>query len=425
MRNIKYLHAGTIILLLVVGTAKTETTYIHCGKLIDVKNLEVLSERTIIVNTNVIEAVEEGYRNEDGAIDLKSSTCMPGLMDMHVHLQSEYSPKAQIERTTLHSADYAIRGVVFANKTLQAGFTLVRDLGSDRETIIALRNAINQGLVPGPRIFAATKPIATTGGHADPTNSLRHDLMGDPGPVEGVINGPDEARQAVRQRYKDGADFIKITATGGVLSVAKSGQNAQFQDLELDAIVRTANDYGMNVAAHAHGTEGMKRAVEAGVHSIEHGTFMTPEVMRLMKRKGTWYVPTITAGEWVSRKAEIDGFFPDLVRPKAAAIGPKVQGTFAAAYKAGVKIAFGTDSGVPAHGDNALEFVYMVEAGMPALEAIQSATLKGAELMGFEETLGTLEPGKIADIVAVPGDPSSDISLMMKVNFVMKNGKVY
>jgi imidazolonepropionase-like amidohydrolase len=406
-------------------SAQAESVVIHCGRLIDVEALEILSEQSIVVNANLIEAIEPGYRESTGAIDLKESTCMPGLMDMHVHMLNEYNPRRRVERLTLHSADYAIRGVVHARTTLASGFTLVRDLGADRQTIVALRNAINKGLVPGPRIYAATKSIATTGGHADPTNSLRHDLMGDPGPVDGVINGPDEARQAVRQRYKDGADVVKITATGGVLSVAKSGQNAQFQQLELEAIIDTAKDYGMHVAAHAHGTEGMRRAVEAGVHSIEHGTFMTADVMKLMKRKGTWYVPTIIAGRWVAEKSETDGFFPELVRPKAAAIGPKIQGTFANAYKAGVKIAFGTDSGVSPHGDNALEFTYMVEAGMPPLETIQSATLRGAELMGMEDILGTLEPGKLADIIAVPGNPVDDIGLMMKVNFVMKNGEVY
>jgi len=417
----------TLIYMALTGivSAQAESVVIHCGKLIDVEKLDILSEQTIVVNANLIETIEPGYRESAGAIDLKESTCMPGLMDMHVHILNEYNPRRHVERLTLNSADFAIRGVVYARKTLESGFTLVRDLGADRETIVALRNAINKGLVPGPRIYAATKSIATTGGHADPTNSLRHDLMGDPGPVDGVINGPDEARQAVRQRYKDGADVIKITATGGVLSVAKSGQNAQFQQPELEAIIETAKDYGMHVAAHAHGTEGMKRAVEAGVHSIEHGTFMTADVMKLMKRKGTWYVPTIIAGKWVAEKSEIEGFFPDLVRPKAAAIGPKIQGTFARAYKAGVKIAFGTDTGVSAHGDNALEFGYMEEAGMPALETIQSATIRGAELMGLEHTLGTLEAGKLADIIAVPGDPSVDIGLMMKVNFVMKNGEVY
>lgn len=408
-------------------SVSAELTALQCGKLLDVETLVLRKEQTIIVDGDKIARVDDGMQAPRGAsiVDLKDSTCMPGLMDMHVHLTSQYSARTYIERFTLNSADYAIRAVVNADKTLQAGFTTVRDLGSDRETIIALRNAIDAGSVPGPRIFAATKSIATTGGHADPSNSMRHDLMGDPGPLAGVINGPDEARQAVRQRYKDGADLIKITATGGVLSVAKSGQNAQFTEEELAAVISTASDYGMHVAAHAHGTEGMKRAVKAGIHSIEHGTYMTAEVMRLMKRHGTWYVPTIIAGKWVAEKSAIDGFFPELVRPKAAAIGPLIQDTFARAYKSGVKIAFGTDTGVSAHGDNAKEFAYMVEAGMPPLEALRSATLRAAQLLGNENQVGTIAAGKLADIIAVPGDPNTDISLMMRVNFVMKGGVIY
>jgi len=424
MRN---LSAGVALLAMMTPSVFAELTALQCGKLLDVKSLALLDEKTIIVEGDKISSLGDGLLTPGNAriVDLKDSTCMPGLMDMHVHLASQYSAQTYMERFSLNSADYAIRSVVNADKTLQAGFTTVRDLGSDRETIIALRNAVNAGSVPGPRIFAATKSIATTGGHADPSNSLRHDLMGDPGPLAGVINGADEARQAVRQRYKDGADLIKITATGGVLSVAKSGQNAQFTDAELAAVISTAGDYGMHVAAHAHGTEGMKRAVEAGIHSIEHGTYMTAEVMRLMKRHGTWYVPTIIAGKWVAEKSAIDGFFPELVRPKAAAIGPLIQDTFARAYKSGVKIAFGTDTGVSAHGDNAREFAYMVEAGMPPLEALRSATLHTAQLLGNEKQVGTVAAGMLADIISVPGDPSADINLMMRVNFVMKGGAIY
>lgn len=249
--------------------------------------------------------------------------------------------------------------------------------------------------------------------------------MGDPGPQEGVINGVDQAREAVRQRYKNGAGLIKITATGGVLSVAKSGQNPQFTDEELRAIVESAADYDMHVAAHAHGAEGMKRAIRAGVRSIEHGTFMDEEAMELMKQHGTFYVPTILAGKTVAEKAEEEGFFPELVRPKAAAIGPKIDETFARAYRAGVKIAFGTDSGVSHHGDNAREFQYMVEGGMSPMQAIQSATVVAAQLLGLEDRLGTLEKGKIADIIAVDGDPLADITALQKVSFVMKEGVVY
>jgi imidazolonepropionase-like amidohydrolase len=414
---------------LITGLPAQAATLLHCGKLIDVTSLKVLESQTIRVEANKISAVDAGYTaptGDDEALDLKDSTCMPGLMDMHVHLTHELGPGSYMERFVLNGPQYAIRATLNAEKNLLAGFTLVRNLG-DRGygAPMAVRDAINNGAVPGPRIWAVGKSIATTGGHADPTNGSKRSIAFDVGPQGGVINGPYEARAAVRQRYKNGADLIKITATGGVLSVAKSGQNPQFMMDELEAIVATARDYGMKVAVHAHGTEGIYRAVKAGVDSIEHGTYMDEKTMKLMKRNGTWYVPTVIAGKWVAEKAEIDGFFPELVRPKAATIGPLIQNTFATAYKYGVPIAFGTDSGVSAHGDNAREFEYMVEAGMPALEAIRSATLNTAKLVGVEDTLGVIEAGKLADIVAVPDDPREDITTMMRVNFVMKDGKVY
>ncbi|WP_102794723.1 metal-dependent hydrolase family protein [Bowmanella denitrificans] len=402
-------------------------TYIHAGQLISAADNKAQKNMTIIVEGNQIIDVKAGYQppaEDDQLIDLRNSTLMPGLMDMHTHLSSQQGPGSYMERFTLNEADYALKGVYFAKKTLDAGFTTVRNLGDGYNETVALRNAINNGLVPGPRIYTAAKSIATTGGHADPTNGRSKALMGDPGPNDGVINGEAEARQAVRQRYKDGADLIKITATGGVLSVAKSGQNPQFMQDELNAIVATAKDYGMKVAVHAHGKEGMKRAILAGVDSIEHGTYMDKEVISLMKKHGTYYVPTVMAGEWVAQKAKIDGFFPALVRPKAAAIGPLIKETFSRAYKAGVKIAFGTDSGVSAHGDNGREFALMVEAGMPAIEAIRSATFHGAELLGVSEQLGTVEKGKLADLVAVAGDPLTDIGMMSNIQFVMKDGEV-
>ena len=251
--------------------------------------------------------------------------------------------------------------------------------------------------------------MATTGGHADPTNGLRGEFRRDAGPDDGVINSPEEARRAVRRRYKDGADLIKLTATGGVLSLASSGDNPQFTAEELRAVVEAARDYEFTVAVHAHGTEGMKRAVLAGVTSIEHGTYMTDEVMELMKQRGTYLVPTLMAGAFVAEKAKEPGYFPAVVRPKAAAIGPVMQSTFARAYVAGVKIAFGTDSGVSPHGDNAKEFELMVAGGMPPMTAIQSATLEAAKLLRIEDRLGTLEQGKIADLVAVPGQSPIEI----------------
>ncbi|GAB3025691.1 metal-dependent hydrolase family protein [Bowmanella dokdonensis] len=420
--------ALTLLAGLGLACSAQAATYIHAGKLITAKNDKLLTEMTVIVEGNQITNVMEGYIQpgaEDTLVDLKDSTLMPGLMDMHTHISSQQGPGAYMERFTLNEADYALKGVHYAGKTLDAGFTTIRNLGDSHNESVALRKAIEQGLVKGPRIYTAAKTIATTGGHGDPTNGRAKAIMGDPGPNEGVVNGVAEARQAVRQRYKDGADLIKITATGGVLSVAKSGQNPQFMEDELKAIVDTARDYGMTVAVHAHGKEGMKRAIEAGVTSIEHGTYMDKEVINLMKKHGTYYVPTVLAGNWVAEKAKIDGFFPELVRPKAAAIGPLIQETFARAYKAGVKIAFGTDSGVSAHGDNGQEFVLMVEAGMPAIEAIRAATYHGAKLLNIEDQLGTVEAGKLADLVAVPGNPIEDISRMNQINFVMKDGQVY
>lgn len=386
----------------------------------------MLTSTTIVIEGAAITRVEAGVKPAaagDTVVDLSAHTCMPGLIDMHVHLTGEYSAASQIERFTLDPPDYAFRSVRFAERTLLAGFTAVRDLGGD--VSISLRNAINQGYIKGPRVYAAGRSLATTGGHADPTNGMREDLARHPTPEQGVINSVEDARRAVRQRYKEGADAIKITATGGVLSVASSGQNAQFTEDEIRAIVEIAKDYGFRVAAHAHGAEGLKRAVRAGVASIEHGTYLDEEGMALMKQHGTYYVPTIIAGKWVEEKSRIPGFFPEVVRKKAAEIGPLIQETFARAHKAGVKIAFGTDSGVSAHGDNAREFGYMVQAGMPALAAIRSATLDAATLLGQEAKLGTIEAGKSADVVAVAGDPTTDIALMTRVNFVMKDGVVY
>lgn len=415
-----------LLALLYTLAIAAQKTIIHCGQLVDVKNLQLQKEMTIIVDGNKIVDVQKGYTAAgatDKLIDLKSKTVMPGLIDMHVHLESETNPGRYMEAFTFNPADYAYQSVVFAERTLMTGFTAVRDLGGSGVNI-SLRNAINKGLIKGPRVYTAGKSIATTGGHADPTNGYRRDLMEDPGPDAGVVNGTDEAAKAVRQRYKEGSDVIKITASGGVLSVAKSGENPQFTEAEIKAIVETAKDYGFKVAAHCHGKEAMKRAVVAGVSSIEHGTYMDEEVMGLMKKMGTYFVPTITAGKSVADSAKKPGYFPDLVTPKALAIGPKIQSTFAKAYKEGVKIAFGTDAGVYAHGKNWMEFVYMNEAGMPVLEAIRSATLAAADLLG-DDRIGVIEKDKLADIIAIDGDPVKDIKSMGKVKFVMKNGVVY
>jgi imidazolonepropionase-like amidohydrolase len=415
------------LISITLSTAVGQKSFIHCGSLIDGKSNDVQTQMTIVIEGNKITAVQKGFTKPAGdekLIDLSQKTVMPGFIDMHVHLEGETNKDQALQRFTFNEADIAFRSTVFAKKTLLAGFTTVRDLGGSGVNI-ALRNAIAQGLVVGPRVITAGKSIATTGGHADPTNSYRKDLMGDPGPKEGVINSPEEARQAVRQRYKDGSDMIKITATGGVLSLAKDGSGPQFTDEELKAIIETAKDYGMHTAAHAHGPEGMKRAVRAGITTIEHGTLMTEEVMELMKQKGTFYVPTLSAGKFVAEQAKVQGYYHPLVVPKALAIGPQLQETFGKAYKKGVKIAFGTDAGVFPHGDNGKEFTYMVEAGMPAMEAIKSATVTNAGILGMSDKIGTIETGKFADLVATDENPLTNIKTVEKVFFVMKDGVVY
>jgi imidazolonepropionase-like amidohydrolase len=421
--------AGACVLTLTLPAATAAATLIHAGKLIDGRSDKVRTAVTITIEGDRIVRVVDGYTppaSGDTLIDLKSATVMPGLMDMHVHISSQQSGAAgYAERFYLNPADVALRATNYASRTLLAGFTTVRDCGAGDKLNLAMRDAVEKGWVVGPRIIAAGS-VTTTGGHGDGANGLATELQEALAPrLPGTANGPDEMRAGVRQRYKDGADFIKIAATGGVLSLAKSGQAPLFTEAELAAVVETARDYGMKVAAHAHGDEGMLRAVRAGVHSIEHGTFMTDEIMRVMKEKGTYYVPTISAGKFVAEKAKIDGYFPDVVRPKAAAIGPQIQETFARAVRAGVRIAFGTDQGVAPHGENGREFVYMVEAGMTPMAAIKSATLEAATLVSRETDLGTVEQGKLADLVAVPGDPIADISLMARVSFVMKGGVVH
>ena len=309
-----------MMLAVTLSGATWAETFIHAGKMVDASSGEVREAVTIVVDGERIASVEAGYQGT-ADIDLTDAFVMPGWIDMHVHIASQQSPNRFIEGFTLEPADYALRAVPYAERTLMAGFTTVRDVGTAYALAQSIRRAVNEGHIPGPRIYTSGKSLATTGGHADPTNGVIEELRGDPGPADGVVNGVDDAYKAVRARYKEGADLIKLTATGGVLSQAKSGQNPQFTEAELAAIVTAANDYGFRVAAHAHGTEGMRRAVAAGVNSIEHGTYMSDEVMELMKEMGTWYVPTIMAGMFVAEKAKIDGYFSEVVRPKAAAIG--------------------------------------------------------------------------------------------------------
>lgn len=421
----KYL--SILFLLMITSFANGQTTYLQCGKLIDTKNGKVLDNMTIIIENNMIMNVENGFKSsgsdQDIIIDLKNKTVLPGLIDMHVHLEGESNPKSYLQKFTLNTSDRALRASFYAKKTLEAGFTTVRDLGGSGANI-SLRNAINEGFAQGPRVYTAGKAIGTTGGHADPSNGVRKEIMGDPGPAEGVVNGTEDAKKAVRQRYKNGADLIKITATGGVLSMAKNGQNPQFTIEEIKAICETAKDYDMHVAAHAHGDEGMQRAILGGVKTIEHGTLMSDETMEMMKEHDVYYVPTLTAGKEVSDKAKIKGYYPDIIVPKALEIGPKIQGTFSRAYKKGVKIAFGTDAGVFPHGINGKEFGYMVEAGMTEIHAIQSATITNALILKNEH-IGSIEKGKYADIIAVDEDPTQNIKTLENVVFVMKDGMIY
>ena len=408
-------------------TLSAQDYYIHAGKLFDSKEGKMLDKMTIIVSGTEIKAVKKGFEIPDSdniIIDLKDSTVMPGFIDLHVHMESEYNPEKYLNEFTAEESEIAFSSIKFAKRTLMAGFTTVRDLGGSGVNI-SLRNAINKGEVIGPRIFTAGKAIGTTGGHADPTNGWKKSIAGDPGPQDGVINGVDDARKAVRERYKNGADVIKITATGGVMSIAKNGQNPQFTIEEIKAICETAKDYDMTVAAHAHGDEGIQRAIKGGVLTIEHGTLLSDESMKLMKEYGTYYVPTITAGKEVAANAKIPGYYDELVVPKALAIGPKIQSTTERAYKAGVNIAFGSDAGVFPHGNNAKEFRFMNEAGIPVIECLQAATIVNSKILSMDSKIGQIKNGFFADIIATKSNPENDIRTLENVIFVMKNGEIY
>jgi imidazolonepropionase-like amidohydrolase len=420
--------ALTLLFLLICFGGFSQDYYLHCGKILNVETGSELTNTTIIISKTKIVKIQPGFikkaKPEDFEIDLKNKFILPGLIDLHVHIEGELNARSYYSEYIDNEADVAFESTRCAEITLMAGFTTVRDLGGSGVNI-SLRNAINKGTIKGPRIFTAGKSIASTGGHADPTNGSNRKLVGDPGPKEGVINSPQDGVKAVRDRYKEGADVIKITATGGVLSVAKSGKNPQMTIEEIKAITTTAKDYNMLTAAHAHGDEGMQRAILGGIKTIEHGTFMSDTTMELMKHYDVYLVPTITAGKEVEKNAKTRGFYPEIVVPKALEVGPQIQATFSKAYKKGVKIAFGTDAGVFPHGINAKEFGYMVEAGMPKLAAIQSATLTNASLLGLENEIGQVKENFIADLIAVDENPLENITTLEKVVFVMKDGVIY
>jgi imidazolonepropionase-like amidohydrolase len=399
---------------------------IHAGRLIDGVGTAPRVRVSILISGDRIIGVQDGFAAPQTGVpvtDLSTATVLPGLIDSHTHITGEGTADAIVRAVTLGPVDAAVRSTVYAKRTLEAGFTTIRNVGADGGADVALKRAINEGLVPGPRIWTARHGLSITGGHGD-QGGLRPDLGGEASWQNGIVDSPEEAAKAVRYQHKYGADLIKFTATGGVLSINDSGDLQQFSDQEMKSIVDTAHLLGMKVAAHAHGKQGMEAAIKAGVDSIEHGTYLDAETIAMLKKYGTYLVPTIIAGKTVAEMAKKPGALHPSVRAKAARIGPLIQDSFRRAYAGGVKIAFGTDSGVSNHGENAREFAYMVEAGMPPIEAILSATRNAADLLGASDTVGSIQPGRFADVIAVAGDPLKDITALQRVVFVMKGGVV-
>ncbi|HYD44820.1 MAG TPA: amidohydrolase family protein [Phenylobacterium sp.] len=413
-------------LLATPALAQPQTTLIHAGRLLaDPATGKVETQQTIVVENGRITAIEPGFIQRPGArvIDLGGQFVLPGLIDSHVHLLHENGPDDKMHRVTKTAADWAIMGVPFARKTLHAGFTTVANLGDENDGIFALRDGIARGDVEGPRVIASGSVISPHGGEGA-VYGYRWDV------IEAVqrptlCSGPDECRKVVRQQIQKGADIIKIVATGAVLSDAAQGVDQQFDDDELAAIVHTAHAHGRKVAAHAHGAVGVNAALRAGVDSIEHGTFVDAESMKLFKARGSYLVPTLMAGDTVTGWAnDPKSFLSPQAREKALLVGPRMIDATRRAHQAGVKIAFGTDSSVSKHGENAREFELMVRAGLTPLEAIQAATVNGAAHLGLSGQIGSLAPGKAADVIAVTGDPTRDVSVLREVGFVMKGGVV-
>jgi len=420
---IRLLTAAWFAALMAVAAHAQDVTVIHAGVLIAEPGETPLGESSIIIEDGRITAIEPGFVTPEGAevIDLSTKTVLPGLIDSHVHLLMEFSPSVRLDAVTQSEADRALNGAMFARRTLEAGFTTVRDVGGSY-AIFSLRDAIARGAVPGPRIQASGPAISVTGGHGDEHGYVRDilDLFQSPT----ICDGADDCRRATRDAIKHGADVIKITATGGVLSNTAAGIGQQFFDDELQAIMDTAATMGREVTAHAHGTDGINAALRFGVASIEHGTYLDDESIRLFRRNDAYLVPTLLAGatvtEWIN-----EPWLPEASREKAAAVGPALVDMIGRAYRGGVKIAFGTDTGVSHHGDNAREFALMVAGGMPAEAAIRAATVSAADHLNMSDDIGTIEPGKFADIIAVDGDPFADVTLLENVVFVMKDGVIY
>ena len=410
-------------------------TVLHCGALLAIPGEAPLRNATVVVKRGRITAVLAGLVDPaslPGApdaqielIDLSQNFVLPGLIDAHVHMSSEYSADVRLRTLQQSDADRALHAVQYVKRTLDAGFTTVRDLGSSGDAAFALRDAIASEIVPGPRMLVAGETITPTGGHGDDTLGYREDLFAVPGIMQGVADGPDACRKAVRAQVKRGADVIKLTATGGVLSVTAAGTEQQFFEDELQAVVDTAHLLKRKVAAHAHGTRGINAALRAGVDSIEHGTFLDDESIKLFLQTGAYLVPTLLAGETVTERARITGYYPETVAEKARQVGPSLRAAFARAQKQGVKIAFGSDSSVSRHGENAREFKYMVEAGMSEMDAIVSATHNGAELLELSRLIGSIELDKAADVIATAGNPLVDIGELERVIFVMRGGVIY
>ena len=408
------------------AAASADTKLIYAGTLFAVPGQEPLKEQTVYVKDGRIEKVVAGFvRLSPGErlIDLRNAYVLPGLIDCHVHILSELNAKSRLEQVESEEPYVALKGAAYALRTLRAGFTTVRDLGERSSAIFALKKAINEGLIAGPRLVVAGSTLSPTGGHAQ-TYGYRDDvnaLFASTGSCDGV----DECRKAVRRQAARGADVIKLVATAGVMSNIAAGVDQQFTDEELAVIVKTAHGLGKRVAAHAHGAGGINAALRAGVDSIEHGSYVSPESISLFRAKGAYLVPTILAGVTVAEYAKKSDFLTPAQRAKSLQVGPLMQAAFKRAYDGGVKIAFGTDTGVSVHGQNAKEFALMVGVGMPPAEALKAATVNAADLLQLSSTIGTIEAGKAADIIAVPQDPLRDIKVMERVSFVMRGGTTY